>query len=64
MKIIKEYRQKLNLRQEDLARLLKVDRSTVAKWENGESTPRTNMLPKIAEILSCKIADLFFYPEK
>lgn len=46
------------LSQERLANLLKVDRSTVAKWETGKSMPRAELLPKIAKILGCTVDDL------
>lgn len=46
------------LSQERLANLLKVDRSTVAKWETGKSMPRAVLLPKIAKILGCTVDDL------
>ena len=46
------------LSQERLANLLKVDRSTVAKWETGKSMPRAELLPKIAKILCCTVDDL------
>ena len=46
------------LSQERLANLLKVERSTVAKWETGKSMPRAELLPKIAKILGCTVDDL------
>lgn len=48
----------VGLSQERLANLLKVDRSTVAKWETGKSMPRAELLPKIAKILGCTVDDL------
>jgi transcriptional regulator with XRE-family HTH domain len=52
-------RKKANLTQEELATVLKVDRSAVAKWESSVSLPRTELLPKLADIFDCKIDDLF-----
>ncbi len=56
---IKELREKKKLKQEDIAKELNIDRSTVAKWETGESTPRTDKLPILAKILDCTVNDLF-----
>jgi transcriptional regulator with XRE-family HTH domain len=56
---IKRLRKKVLLTQESLAERINVDRSTVAKWETGASFPRTDMLPKLAEILGCTIDALF-----
>ena len=44
--------------QEELAKELKVDRSTVAKWENGKALPRTEMLIKLSELFHCTIDEL------
>ena len=56
---IKGCRIKAGQRQEDLAVALHVGRSTVAKWESGDSTPRATMVPMIAIVLACNIADLY-----
>ena len=56
---IKQLREGRNYNQNDLAEVLGVDRSAIAKWETGESFPRTDKLPKLAEILGCSIDDLF-----
>lgn len=56
---IKSLREEKGLTQEQLAQKLKLDRSTIAKWETGEAMPRTDKLPILAEILGCSISDLF-----
>lgn len=56
---IKALREKMGFRQEDLAKELVVDRSTIAKWETGEAVPKTDRLPKLAKILCCTIEDLY-----
>lgn len=56
---IKQRRIAAHIKQEDLAQLLNIDRSTVAKWETGQSFPRTEMLPQLADILGCSINELF-----
>lgn len=57
MNNIKKLRKALNMSQEDLAKKLKVDRSTIAKWENG-TFPRASKLQCIAKALGCSIDDL------
>lgn len=52
-------RNELNLTQDDVAKKIGVDRSTVAKWETGQSFPRAELLPKLASILNCTIDELF-----
>lgn len=45
--------------QEKLAEALSMDRSTVAKWETGDSYPRGETLAKLADLLGCTIDELF-----
>ena len=49
----------MGLSQTELARLINVSQQSVAKWENGVSSPRTDKLPEIAKVLNCEISDLF-----
>ncbi len=56
---IKHYREEQGMKQETLALKLDVDRSTIAKWENGDAMPRADKLPEIAKVLGCTINDLF-----
>ena len=51
-------RTRLGLTQLDIAKLLGLERSTVAKWETGQSLPRAELLPKLAGILGCSVDDL------
>ena len=55
---IKDIRVSRNLTQLELAKVLKVKRSTVSMWEQGKSEPRASMLKKIAEALNCTIDEL------
>ena len=50
--------------QEELARQLRVDRSTIAKWETGQSKPRAETLLKLAQILNCTVDELLRDPEE
>jgi transcriptional regulator with XRE-family HTH domain len=56
---IRKRREAKELSQDALARQLNVTQSAVAKWENAESLPRADMLPKLARVLGCSIDDLF-----
>ena len=48
---IKALRMKKGLSQQELAKLLYVERSTVAKWEANINIPRLDSLERIAEVL-------------
>lgn len=56
---IGKFREDIGMGQSELANRLKVDRTTVVKWETGNALPRTSMLPKLAKVLRCSIDDLF-----
>lgn len=56
---IKELRESLNLTQKEIARKLNVKRTAVSMWETGDALPRADKLPQLAEILGCRIDDLF-----
>lgn len=60
MNNIRNLRLKRKLTQEELGSKLGVSRVAVCRWETGEAHPRAELLPKIAEILRCKIDALFF----
>lgn len=59
MTAIKDYRIRKGLSQEQLARLMGTTQAAVAMWETGARRPRTDKLPKLAEVLGCSVADLF-----
>lgn len=44
--------------QSDLARFLKVTPTTVSRWTNGESLPRSPMIDRICGFLVCTAEDL------
>ena len=52
-------RKRAKLKQQELADLLNVERSTVAKWEIGAAYPRASQLPALAKTLQCSIDDLY-----
>lgn len=60
MNKIKMYREKKGMFQWELAKLMNVNASTVAKWESPNNIlPRSNKLPLLAKVFGCKIDDLF-----
>ena len=59
MTAIKEYRTQKGLSQDQLAKLMGTTQAAVAMWESGARMPRSDKLPKLAEVLGCSVADLF-----
>ena len=57
-------RKRAKLKQFELADLLKVERSTIAKWESGAAYPRAAQLPELAAALHCTIDELYQPPEE
>ncbi|MBO6303858.1 MAG: helix-turn-helix transcriptional regulator [Selenomonadaceae bacterium] len=59
MKIkFKEFREKRDLSQEEVAKILGVNRAAVAKWETGANNPRLDKLVELAKLLRCTVDDL------
>lgn len=58
MNLIRELRKAKRLSQQELAVKIGVDRSTIAKWEIGTHSPRTNKLRHLADILDCPLEAL------
>ena len=58
MNRIRELRQEKQLSQEELARRLGVDRSSVARWETGSNNPRIEKLLALAKIFGCSLDEL------
>lgn len=44
--------------QDDVARKLGIDQSSVAYWETGKNLPRASMLVKLADLYCCTIDEL------
>ena len=55
---IRELRIAQKLSQQELATKLGIDRSTVAKWETGNHSPRTDKLRQLAKVLNCSLEEL------
>lgn len=61
---IKKFRIENKFTQFSLAKELGVSQSAVAKWENGVTVPRMNILQKLADLFGCTIDDLVRGGEK
>ncbi|HHV78419.1 MAG TPA: helix-turn-helix transcriptional regulator [Firmicutes bacterium] len=57
-KALKELRQRSGLRQDDLAKVLGVERSTVANWERGAKQPSIDVLIKLSQIFGVSLDQL------
>ena len=55
---LKELRNKKNLSQQQLADLVFVDRSSVARWESGARMPDAIMVARLSKCLDVDVADL------
>lgn len=58
MMALKEMRERQGLTQTQIADRLEVDKSTVSKWESGDSTPLKKYRRKLCELLGCTEAEL------
>ena len=55
---IAKRREARNLRQEDLAAIIGVDRTTVSKWETQINFPQASHLIKLADYFNCTTDEL------
>lgn len=53
----------LDIKQQDLSEKLGVTKQTMSAWVNGRSTPTLETAFKIANVLECKVDDLYIYRE-
>lgn len=60
---LKAARHNANLTQEELAKKLRVNRTTVNNWETGKSTPDFSTLNMISKICGVPL-DFIFLPNK
>jgi putative transcriptional regulator len=60
---IKEYRTRLNLTQEDLAKVVGVRRETIVFLEQGKYNPSLKLAHDVARALHTTIDDLFIFKE-
>ncbi len=62
--MIRDYRKLNNVSQERFGELVGVSAQAVSKWETNKSYPDITVLPKIAELLGCSVADFFYDKNK
>lgn len=55
---LKALREKKNLSQESLARILNISRQSISKWEQGISYPSILYLIPLTKILDCTLEEL------
>ena len=59
---IKEYRARLNMKQEELAELVGVRRETIIRLEKGQYNPSLKLAMDIAAVFNTTVEELFeFY---
>lgn len=56
---IKALRENANMTQSELGEKLEVSEKVVSKWENGDTKPGIELLPKIADVFGINIDDMF-----
>lgn len=61
---IRKYRKISNVSQKQIADALGIKQAAVSLWEHGRTTPRSNMIPALLEILNISIEDLYGDDEK
>jgi DNA-binding XRE family transcriptional regulator len=49
------------MKQQELSEILGVTKQTMSLWTNGKSMPTLETAFKIANLLDCKVDDLFIY---
>ena len=60
---MKEYREKANLKQSELAALIGVRRETIVHLENGRYNPSLKMAMDIAKVLHATVEELFEFTD-
>lgn len=56
---IREMREAAGLSQADVMRAMNVDSAAVCRWESGQSLPRADKLPLLADLFGCTIDALY-----
>ncbi|APQ95421.1 helix-turn-helix transcriptional regulator [Clostridium botulinum] len=60
---IKEYREKTNMKQIDLAEKIGVRRETIVHLENGRYNPSLKMTMDIAKVFNATVEELFKFED-
>lgn len=61
---LKDYREKANYTQSELAEMVNVRRETIVHLENGRYNPSLKLAMDIAKIFKVKVEDLFEFTDK
>lgn len=66
MKVLKlrEYREKSNLSQREIADRLNISQPYYWSWENGKGLPDAKQILELCEVFNCSPNDLFGYKER
>lgn len=56
---LKALREKRGITQVELAKLVGVNQPAIAHWEAGTTMPRAKTLRTLAQVLKCKIEELY-----
>lgn len=56
---IRMFREKAGMTQKELADALKLNQTSVSRWETGEHNPTASKIVQIAQVLNCLPGDLF-----
>lgn len=59
MSNIKKFRKDKKISQIDLAKIMKVNQSTISQWENDTRTPNVKQAVKLAKILETTVESLY-----
>ncbi|ERJ84511.1 DNA-binding helix-turn-helix protein [Peptostreptococcaceae bacterium oral taxon 113 str. W5053] len=60
---LKEARNRFNLNQSELGKLVGVSRQTISAIERGDYSPSVSLALKIAKVFSVDVEDIFTYEE-
>ena len=55
---IREFRERRDLSQDEVAKVLGVNRTAVVKWETGANKPRLDKVVELAKLFRCTVDDL------
>lgn len=60
---LKDYRNTLNINQQEFGKLVNVSRQTISLIERGDYSPSVTLAIKIARVFNVKVEDIFMYEE-
>ena len=61
---IRELRERRDLSQDEVAKILGVSRTAVVKWETGVNRPRLGRIMEMAKLFRCTVDDLVGFKSK